>query len=142
MFVDGRFTDAIYPNEILNRHVVPFSRHHGGILQHDNARPHVARVCTDFLQLQNINVLPLIYYHACGTALCVLTETLYQANESQEMKFSCVISFYFLKSKTTAIFELEYMCSVFTFVQCIFIKLGDCCKDYSQNLNNFENHIF
>ena len=58
VFVDGRFTGARYRDEILNRHVVPFIQRHGGILQHDNARPHVARMCTDFLQTQNINVLP------------------------------------------------------------------------------------
>ena len=56
--VDGRFTGARYRDEILNCHVVPFIQRHGGILQHDKARPHVARVCTDFLQTQNINVLP------------------------------------------------------------------------------------
>lgn len=58
VFVNGRLTGVRYRDEILNRHVVPFIRRHGGDFQHDNARPHVARVCMDFLQRQNINVLP------------------------------------------------------------------------------------
>ena len=58
VFVDGRFTGARCRDEILNRHVVPFIRRHGGILQHDDVRPHVARMCTDFLQTQNIKFLP------------------------------------------------------------------------------------
>ena len=33
-------------------------RQHAVTLQHDNARSHVARVVTDFLTQQNVNVLP------------------------------------------------------------------------------------
>ena len=33
-------------------------RRHAVTLQHDNARPQVARVVTDFLSQQNVNVLP------------------------------------------------------------------------------------
>ena len=41
----------------------------------------------------------------------------FRASESQKMKFSSVNSFYFLNDKIRATFELEYMCSVFTFVK-------------------------
>lgn len=58
VFINGGLTRVRYRDEILRRHVVPFIRTHGGILQHDNARPHVARVCTDFLQRRNVNVIP------------------------------------------------------------------------------------
>ena len=57
VFVDGRLTGVPYRDAILNHHVVPFIQRHGGILQQENARPHVARVCNDFLRCQNINVL-------------------------------------------------------------------------------------
>ena len=58
MFVDGRLTGVRYRDEILKCHVVPFIQRHGGILQQDNALPHVARVCNDFSRRHNINVLP------------------------------------------------------------------------------------
>ena len=58
VFVDGRLIGVRYRDEILHRHVVPFIQHHGGILQQDNARPQIARVCNDLLRRQNINVLP------------------------------------------------------------------------------------
>ena len=58
VFVDGRLTGVRYRDEILNRHVVPFIQRHGGVFQQDNARLHVAPVCIDFLQRQNIDVLP------------------------------------------------------------------------------------
>uniref|UniRef100_A0AAZ3NTM4 Tc1-like transposase DDE domain-containing protein n=1 Tax=Oncorhynchus tshawytscha TaxID=74940 RepID=A0AAZ3NTM4_ONCTS len=28
------------------------------MFQHDNARPHVTRICTEFLEVENIPVLP------------------------------------------------------------------------------------
>ncbi len=37
--------------------VVPFIHDHYLMLQHDNARPHVARICTQFLEAENIPVL-------------------------------------------------------------------------------------
>ena len=57
VFINGRLTGVRYRDEILTRHVVPFIRRHGGVFQQDNARPNVARVCTDFLQRKNIDVL-------------------------------------------------------------------------------------
>ena len=56
--INGNLTGAHYRDEILQAHVVPFVRQHAVTLQHDNARPHVARVVTDFLTQQNVNVLP------------------------------------------------------------------------------------
>ena len=56
--INGNLTSARYRDEILQAHVVPFVRQHAVTLQHDNARPHVAHVVTDFLTQQNVNVLP------------------------------------------------------------------------------------
>ncbi|KAL0165878.1 hypothetical protein M9458_037722, partial [Cirrhinus mrigala] len=46
-----------YRDEILRLIVVPFIHDHHLMLQHDNARPHVARICTQFLEAENIPVL-------------------------------------------------------------------------------------
>ncbi|KAL0186462.1 hypothetical protein M9458_018132, partial [Cirrhinus mrigala] len=37
--------------------VAPFIHDHHLMLQHDNAQPHVARICTQFLEAENIPVL-------------------------------------------------------------------------------------
>ena len=43
----------------LQSEAVPFLQRHGpAILMHDNARPHVARICRQFLNRNNVNVLP------------------------------------------------------------------------------------
>lgn len=48
-----------YIDQVLRPHVVPFfARHPHHIFQQDNARPHVARATTDFLQQHNIEILP------------------------------------------------------------------------------------
>ncbi len=36
---------------------MPFIHDHHLMLQHDNARPHAARICTQFLEAENIPVL-------------------------------------------------------------------------------------
>ena len=47
-----------YINQILQPEAVSFlQRHWRAILMHDNARPHVARICRQFLN-RNVNVLP------------------------------------------------------------------------------------
>ncbi|KAL0200131.1 hypothetical protein M9458_003318, partial [Cirrhinus mrigala] len=56
------FTDDIlnaqrYCEEILRPIVVPFIHDRHLMFQHDNARPHVARICTQFLEAENIPVL-------------------------------------------------------------------------------------
>ncbi len=50
-FIDGILNAQRYRDEILRPIVVPF------IHDHDNARPHVARICTQFLEAENIPVL-------------------------------------------------------------------------------------
>ncbi len=44
-FIDGILNAQRYHDEILRPIVVPFFHDHHLILQHDNARPHVARIC-------------------------------------------------------------------------------------------------
>ena len=38
--------------------VLFFQRYGPAILMHDNARPHVARICQQFLNRNNVNILP------------------------------------------------------------------------------------
>ncbi len=56
-FIDGILNAQRYRDEILRPIVVPFSHDHHLMLQHDNAQPHVARTCTQFLEAENIPVL-------------------------------------------------------------------------------------
>ena len=58
--VDGSLTGVRYRDEIVRQHVVSFIRNsqRNVILQQDNARPHTARVVSDYLWQQNVNVLP------------------------------------------------------------------------------------
>ena len=44
--------------EILGPIVMPFIRRHPLMFQHDNARPRVVRICTQFLEAENVPVLP------------------------------------------------------------------------------------
>ena len=52
-----------YRNEILRPVAVPLVQQRNLILQQDNARPHVARVCQDFLA--NNNIAPLAWPPYC-----------------------------------------------------------------------------
>ncbi|KAL0191014.1 hypothetical protein M9458_013712, partial [Cirrhinus mrigala] len=56
-FIDGILHAQRCRDKILRPIVVPFIHNHHLMLQHDNARPHVARVCTQFLEAENIPVL-------------------------------------------------------------------------------------
>ena len=57
--VQGNLNAQGYINQILQPEAVPFFQRHGpAILMHDNARPHVARVCRQFLNRNNVNLLP------------------------------------------------------------------------------------
>ena len=57
--VQGNLNAQGYINQILQPEAVPFIQRHGPvILMHDNARPHVARICRQFLNRNNVNVLP------------------------------------------------------------------------------------
>ena len=55
--ITGNLTGVRYRDEILRPVAVPFVQHHHLIFQQDNARPHAARVCQDFLANHNINPL-------------------------------------------------------------------------------------
>ncbi len=56
-FIDGILNAQRYCDEILRPTVVPLIHDHHLMLQHDNPRPHVARICTQFLETENIPVL-------------------------------------------------------------------------------------
>ncbi len=56
-YIDGILNAQRYRDEILRPIVVPFIHGHHLMLQHDNAWPHVARICTQFLEAENIPVL-------------------------------------------------------------------------------------
>ncbi len=56
-FIDGILNAQRHRDEIRRPIVVPFIHNHHLMLQHDNARPHVARICTPFLEAENIPVL-------------------------------------------------------------------------------------
>ena len=58
IIVAGNMTAVRYRDEILRPVTVPLVQHNL-ILQQDNARPHVARVCQDFLA--NNNIAPLAW---------------------------------------------------------------------------------
>ena len=57
--VQGNRNAQGYINQILQPEAVYFLQRHGpAILMHDNARPHVARICRQFLNKNNVNVVP------------------------------------------------------------------------------------
>ena len=57
--VQGNLNAQGYINQILQPEAVPFLQRHGpAIIMHDNAMPHVARICRQFLNRNNVNVLP------------------------------------------------------------------------------------
>ncbi len=56
-FIDGILNAQRYRDEILRPIVVPFIHGHHLMLQRDNARPHIERKCTQFLEAKNISVL-------------------------------------------------------------------------------------
>uniref|UniRef100_A0AAZ3R0I6 Tc1-like transposase DDE domain-containing protein n=1 Tax=Oncorhynchus tshawytscha TaxID=74940 RepID=A0AAZ3R0I6_ONCTS len=56
-FIDGNLKMQRYRAEILRSIVVPFSCRHHLMFQYDNARLHVARICTEFLEAENVTVL-------------------------------------------------------------------------------------
>ena len=57
--VQGNLNAQGHINQILQPEAVPFlQRHVPAILMYDNARPHVARICRQFLNRNNDNILP------------------------------------------------------------------------------------
>ena len=57
-FIDGNLNSQRYCDKILRPIVVPFIRRHHLMFQHDNARPHVARIWSQFLDAESGPVLP------------------------------------------------------------------------------------
>ncbi len=55
--IDGILNAHRYCDKILRPIVVPFIHDHHLMLQHDNAQPYVARICTQFLEAKSIPVL-------------------------------------------------------------------------------------
>lgn len=56
--VQGMQTAQQYVNRMLQPHVLPMMAAPGAIFQHDNARPHTARLSTAYLAANNIAILP------------------------------------------------------------------------------------
>ncbi len=52
-FIDGILNAQRYRDEILRPIVLPFIHGHHLMSQHDNAWPHVARICTQFLEAEH-----------------------------------------------------------------------------------------
>ncbi len=62
MDIDDILNVQRYRDEILRPIVVPFIHDHHLMLQHDNAWFNVARICTQFLEAENIPVLACSAY--------------------------------------------------------------------------------
>ena len=60
--IQGNITAVRYRDQVLMPHVLPLVNAHNLTFQHDNARPHVARVCRDFLNQNNVQVLDWFPY--------------------------------------------------------------------------------
>ena len=56
-FINGNLNAQRCRDEILRHIVVPFIHNHNLMLQHDNAWPHVRKICTQFLEAENVSVL-------------------------------------------------------------------------------------
>ena len=59
--VQGNLNAQGYINQIVQPEAVPFLQRHGPtILMHDNSRPHVARICRQFLNRNNVLPWPTV----------------------------------------------------------------------------------
>jgi transposase len=56
--VPGNLTAVRYRDEIIQPHLMHVIDRQRELIQQDNARPHTARVTMDYLEQNNINVLP------------------------------------------------------------------------------------
>ena len=54
--IRSKYTAVRYRDEILMPHLLPVINIRREVFQHDNARPHTARITTDFLEQQNVTV--------------------------------------------------------------------------------------
>ena len=58
IILNGNLNAQRYRDEILAPVVIPYIQaNHNAIFQQDNARPHTARLTTQFLQANNVNVM-------------------------------------------------------------------------------------
>ena len=57
VFIDGSLTALKYRDNVLVPHVIPAIRQRALTFQQDNARPHVAHICTDLLTENDIDVM-------------------------------------------------------------------------------------
>ena len=57
MHLAGALTGIGYRDEILQYHVIPHVIVNGGMFEHDNAKPHVARVSQKSLHCQDVQTL-------------------------------------------------------------------------------------
>ncbi len=56
--IDGNSTAIRYFNTVLQGQIFPYFNHNPqAVFMHDNARPHVARICINALGAQHVNVL-------------------------------------------------------------------------------------
>jgi hypothetical protein len=58
IFIEGTLNAQRYRDTILQPVVIPFVQRHDLTFQQDNARPHVARICNDYLHANNVDILP------------------------------------------------------------------------------------
>ena len=56
-FINGNLNAQRYRDELLSPNVVPFIHPHHLTFQH-NTQPHVVRICTQFLEAENVPFLP------------------------------------------------------------------------------------
>ena len=58
LVVDGNLTANRYLDTVLSNQIILYVQfHNDAIVMHDNARPHVAQVCQDYLRVHNVQVL-------------------------------------------------------------------------------------
>ena len=60
--IQGNLTAVFYRDQVLMPHVLTLVNVHNLTFQHDNARLHDARVCPDFLNQNNVQVLDWTAY--------------------------------------------------------------------------------
>ena len=58
IFIDGNLKAKRYNDNVLTPIVLPFVQRYNVTFQQGNARPHVARICMEFLATNHVNVLP------------------------------------------------------------------------------------
>ena len=106
IFIDGILNAQRYRDEILRSIVVPFIHDNHLMLQHDNARPHVVRICTQFLEA--------VY------TKCSLTDLDRFVNNICENWIFCVCrTFFRFLSSANEKWEQKQKCCVYIFAHCI-----------------------